>query len=446
MNTDVRPRPALQPPAEWTYPAPREAFLSNGMRVLVHELPGQQVISATLVLDVPLTMEDRAKEGVATICARVLDEGTRNHPGERFAEVLELEGASFDANQAYAGLQAMIDVPATRFEPALALLAEAVRHPELQDSDCSRHVALRLASLEQQRANSAQWASWAFRAAVFDEDSRVQRLPGGEPDTVTAVVPEDVRAFHRRHYGPAGATLVLAGEFPTDPLPLAEKLFGDWTNPDQEPVTHLSPRPATPSAVLLHRPGAVQADLRLGGIGIDRHDPRWPAFQIGSYAVGGAFLSRLNKVLREERGYTYGVGLQAAPLRSRGSFAVAGSFRTEVLVPALEEARELLDLSNAPLTEAEIVDATNYFSGVSTLRYATAGGIGDQTASIALQGLPLDFIDRYLAGIRATTPEAATTAYQDVVDLTALTLVVAGDADQLAEPLAAAGYSVSRRS
>ncbi|WP_432557953.1 M16 family metallopeptidase [Granulicoccus sp. GXG6511] len=437
------PRPALQPPAEWHYPAAREATLTNGIRVLVHDMPGQQVISAILVLDVPLHLEDRAIEGVATVCARALDEGTQTHPGDRFAEVLETEGAAFGANQAYSGLQAMIDVPATRFEPALELLADAVRRPELRDSDCTRHVALRLAELDQQRANSAHWASWGFRGAVFDEGSRVQRLPGGEPASVAAVTPEAVRDFHRRHYGPAGATLVLAGEFPKDPVPLAEQAFGDWMNPEQDHVTHLVPGAAEPTALLLHRPGAVQADLRLGGFGIDRHDPRWPAFQVGTYAVGGAFLSRLNKVLREERGYTYGVGLQSAPLRHGGSFAVAGSFRTEVLVPALEEARALLDVSEAPVTAAEVTDAVNYFTGVSTLRYATAAGIADQTASTALRGLPLDYIDRYLASIRATSPDGATAAYRDIIDLTKLTLVVAGDADELADPLAAAGYTVS---
>ncbi|MDO5682497.1 MAG: pitrilysin family protein [Propionibacteriaceae bacterium] len=439
------PRPALKTPAAWHYPTPREATLSNAMRVLVHDLPGQQVISATLVLDAPLHLEDRAVEGVATVCARVLDEGTHTHPGDRFAEVLETEGAAFSANQGYSGLQAMIDVPATRFEPALELLADAVRRPELRDTDTERHVALRLAELDQLRANSAQWASWAFRGEVFADSDRVQRLAAGEPDTVAAITPAAVRDFHRRHYGPTGATLVLAGEFATDPVAWAEQVFGDWANPDQVTATHPEPQAAPPSAVLLHRPGAVQADLRLGGFSIDRHDPRWPAFQIGTYAVGGAFLSRLNKVLREERGYTYGVGLQNAPLRQGGSFAVAGSFRTEVLVPALEEARLLLDTAGSPVTSAEVTDAVNYFTGVPTLRYATASGMADQTAANALHGLPLDYVDTYLAGIRATSPQAATAAYQEIIDLSALTLVVAGDADVLSAPLTNAGWKVEVR-
>ena len=438
-------RPVLQPPAEWTYPLPEEHQLDNGMRVLVHQVPGQRVISANLVLDLPLSAEERAIEGVATICARTLDEGTRNHPGDAFAEALETEGAAFVASQGQSSLQAMIDVPATRFPRALELLAEGVRRPELRDADAARHVALRLAELDQLRANSAQLASWAFRNAVFAPETRAQRLPGGEPDTVGAVAPEQVRDFHRQHYGPRGATLVLAGDFADDPVPLAAGAFADWANADQAATSHQACSPATPTAVLIDRPGSVQADIRLGGSGIDRHDPRWPDFQVGSYAVGGAFLSRLNKVLREDRGYTYGVSLQNAPLRSGGTFTVAGSFRTEVVAPAMEEARRLLDISAAPITADEVTDAVNYFAGVSPLRYATADGIADQTASVVAQGLALDYVNTYLAGIRAATPDSASRAYAEIIDLDALTLVVVGDASALEPALADGGFAVSVR-
>ena len=74
--------------------------------------------------------------------------------------------------------------------------------------------------------------------------------------------------------------------------------------------------------VLVDRPGAVQADVRLGGFGIDQPDPRWSAISVASYAMGGAFLSRLNAVLREGKGYTYGVRMNFGPLRTSGSFAV----------------------------------------------------------------------------------------------------------------------------
>jgi hypothetical protein len=94
---------------------------------MVYRLPGQHVIAVHLILDIPLSVEDRAHEGVATISARTLDEGTRTHPGEEFAELLEPEGAGFGIDASLAGLQAFLDVPASRLDRALQLFAEASR-------------------------------------------------------------------------------------------------------------------------------------------------------------------------------------------------------------------------------------------------------------------------------------------------------------------------------
>jgi predicted Zn-dependent peptidase len=192
--------------------------------------------------------------------------------------------------------------------------------------------------------------------------------------------------------------------------------------------------------VLLDRPGAVQADVRLGGFGIDRLDPRWSAISVASYAMGGAFLSRLNAVLREEKGYTYGVRMNFGPLRTGGSFAVQGSFRTEVVADALAITRQLIDVDQTPFTSQEVDDAVAFFTGVSPLRYATAEGVADQAATQLLAELPEDYVDRSLALLRSVTPEAATEAYRSVVHPDELTLVVVGDADRLADPLRAAGF------
>jgi zinc protease len=299
---------------------------------------------------------------------------------------------------------------------------------------------LRLAEIEQARANSAQLASTAFRAAVFDSDSRAARMSGGEPETVGALTPELVRSFHHDHFRSQGATLIMAGDFSDDPLAVAEAALGNWRGPDRASPEQSTPGPAPQQLIVIDRPGAVQADVRLGGYGIDRLDPRWADITVASYAVGGAFLSRLNAVLREEKGYSYGVRMQFSPLRSGGSFAVQGSFRTEVVVDALGEARRLLDLTGKPITDQEVADAVAFFTGVTPLRYATADGVADQVATQVLAGLDDDYVDQSLAALRATTAESATAAYASLVDLDRLTLVVVGDADRIAEPLRSAGF------
>jgi zinc protease len=435
------PQPPIAPPRPWSFPTPQRNQLSNGIEVHTYRLPGQYVVAAHLILDLPLSAEDRDREGVATICARTLDEGTLRHPGEAFAEQLETEGAGFGVDVTLAGLQTIIDVPASHLGIALQLFAEAVSEPELTEPDVRRHVQLRLAEIDQARANSAQTANIAFRAAVFDPASRASRMNGGEPETLIGVTPEAVRAFHTAGFGPRGATLIMAGDFSDDPVVLAEAALGRWQNPEQGRTGQPPVGPSDQKLILVDRPGAVQADIRFGGFGIDRLDPRWAGMSVASYAVGGAFLSRLNAVLREEKGYTYGVRMQLSPLRTGGSYAVQGSFRTEVAVDALVEARRLMDISSGPITAIEVEDAVNFFTGVTPLRYAAADGVADQAATQILADLGDDYVDRSLAALRATTAESATAAYESVVDLDRLTLVVVGDADRLVEPLKAVGYS-----
>ena len=439
--TDFSPRPSLGAPGTWAFPTAQRTQLDNGLTVLSYALPGQYVVAAHLVLPVPLASERRDREGVATVCTRSLDEGTRRHGGEEFAEALETEGAGFGVDVSLSGLQLILDVPTSRLSAAMELFAEAATEPALADADVNRHVQLRLAEIEQAQANSAQVAAIAFRSAVFDPGTRAARMTGGEPETVAAVTPAAAREFFADHFGPGSATLVLAGDFRQDPAALAEQVFGSWQQPASRPAAPEVPTPGQRQALLIDRPGAVQADVRLGAFGPDRLDPRWADLSVASFAMGGAFLSRLNAVLREQRGYTYGVRFNLTPLRHGGSFALQGSFRTEVVADALRAAQELLDIRSAPFTATEVAEAVAYYAGVSPLRYATADGVADQAATQVLMGLDEDYVNQSLAALRRVSPDSATAAYSSLVDLPNLTLVVVGDAEQLADPLRAAGYS-----
>jgi zinc protease len=442
LSWHADPQPAVAAPGRWSFPEPVLSTLGNGIELVCFDLPGQHVVSAHLVLDTPLNGEDRDLEGVTTIAARTFDEGTQAHPGEEFAELLETEGAGFGIEVSLSGFQAVLDVPASHLERAFELFSEAITAPQITDADVARHVQIRLAQIEQAYANSAQLASMVFRESVFDPASRASRMSGGEADSVARVDGAAARRFHAEQVGPAGASLVLAGDFGgVDPHALAERWFGGWSNDAQVRTAHEQTAPGPRRHVVLHRPGAVQADVRFGGYSIDRTDPRWPAASVATYAMGGAFLSRLNAVLREDKGYTYGVRMSLTPLRAGGSFAIGGSFRTDVVADAVRLAGELADVTDRPFTAEEVTDAVTYTTGISPLRYATADGVADQAAVNRLVGLGDDYVTRNLAELREVTPEAATQAYTSLVDVDALTLVVVGDADVIADPLRELGFA-----
>ncbi len=445
LRRPPRRRPDPAGPAVWRAPRPTERVLDNGMRVVVHQLPGQHVVSGALVIELPLTTEPRRLEGVATIGARCLDEGTGPHPGTAFAEELARQGAVLSLSVAQAGIRLYLDVPVTHLDRALGLFAEAVIRPTLAPADIERHIALRLAEIDQLLSRPASFTPLLLRAVVFDEQSRARRPAGGTRETLTRITPDDVHAFHGIHVDPVRATLVLGGDFSgTDPLPLVEAAFGGWTGIGLPPAAHPAPCPAAPAVVLADRPGAVQADVAFGGPAPDRRDPHWADLRVATHAVGGAFWSRLNRVLREERGFTYGISMSLLPFRAGGAYSVTSSFRTEVAPAAVAQARDLMSLRDTPLTPDEVVDAVAYSSGLLPLRLATARGVVDQTASNVLNGLSLNYVNDHLDRMRAVTPASATAAYERVVDPATMSLVLAGDAEALLSPLAAAGIVPDR--
>lgn len=407
-------RPRIAPARDWSFPGHQEARLSTGLTVWAFHLPGQYVVSAALSLDLPLSLEPPEMEGIATIVAHTLDEGTLPHPGSELTARLEDLGAVFAASATLSGTQVGISVPVTELAPALPLLAEAVREPALAEADIVRQVGLRRAELVQVRASSAHLAAALTPASVFAPGSRASRPSGGSTTTVSRVTAEAAQAFHRQHYSPVAATLVLAGDFTgLDPLQLAEDAFGDW-RADRPAPEHQPPAAAVPSQRLVARSSAVQADVRLLAFACDRLDPRWPALQVASVAMGGAFQSRLNTVLRERRGWTYGVHLTPYPLRGAGYLAFSGSFRTEVVAPALAEARALLDISQRPFSAREVARAIRYLTDIAPLRYATAAAVCQQAVVLACHGLDPAYLDQSRARTRTVTPQQATAAYAEL--------------------------------
>ncbi|MFT4217645.1 MAG: pitrilysin family protein [Micropruina sp.] len=432
-------RPVVGPPPHWDFPTPREVTFDNGLRVLVFERPGQHLINATLVLDLPLSTEASEREGVSVILQRCLDEGTVAHPGTAFADELESCGAVFTGGSSHSAAHLGLEVPSTRFAAALPLFAEAVREPQLASDDVQRHVELRLAEIAQQQAHPTQRGAIAFRSTVIGDAFRASRPAAGNADAVAGITAADVQAQHRAHYGPGRGTLILAGDFGADPLPSVADAFDDWQQ-STTTVAHEDPRPAPSRVLLIDRPGAVQADVRLGRFGLDRRHPDYAALRLGGFVLGGGFLSRLNRVLREERGYTYGVQLANTPSRSGGLLAMHASFRTEVAAAAIAEASELLRVDgDRALTAAELTDAVNFLVGIAPLRSATASGIADQVATLIEAGLEPDFVNAHATALRQVTPDDATAAVARHLPPDDLSLVVVGDADVLADQLQAAG-------
>lgn len=440
------PRPGVIAANPWLFPTPQIARLDNGLEVWAYHLPGQHVIALDLTLDVDLSVEPRDLEGVATMTLRTSDEGGLEHPGPRLAEALESAGAVYDGaiNHHFTGCS--LDAPSTRIDTALDLFNEILTRPEHHPADLNRHVALRLAEIEQGRASGPATASRATRQVVWGTAQRRGRASGGNEESLRRLTRDHLVDHHRRTWRPDIARIVIAGDHP-DLIGAVRRSLGGWARPSEPAVTSRETPVALPPAGsrvvhLVDRPESVQADIRISGEGLSRRDHDLPALQLAGVAVGGSFLSRLNKRIREELAYTYGIafGHQPDPITPR--WQVSSSVRTDVVADALHETVALLDVSEHPLTDREVADARAQLVTMAPLRYETASSIVGQAASLAVDRLDVDWINRHFARTSAVDPDEVTEVFAKVVTAQSQQIVVVGSAEALAPALESRGFTV----
>lgn len=440
-------RPHLSDPVIWHFPEPEIATMPNGLAVWAFDLPGQHVIAADLVIDVPLALEPSGLEGVGVLAGRVADEGTAAHPGSEIAEALELSGAALSSFVGHAATLISLDVPSTRLESALDLMAEVVREPSYDPSDVTRHIALRHSEIEHGLSSAPATAAMARRLLIHPAGDRYHLPAGGTHESIDRIAREDLVAFHDTMWRPDHSTLVVAGELPGELLNLLAMSFGSW-GPAARDVADHAPGWEEPTTTgtrrvvhLVDRPEAVQAEVRIVGPAPDRTDPDLSSLQVAASAIGGSFLSRLNALLREELGYTYGAHLSVTPQRHGGTWNASWSGRTEVTADAIERALDVLAL-HGPLTPTEIHDAVNQIIGVAPLRYETAGGIAQQARALASVHQPATYPNAHFRRVAATTADRATGLAREHIRPDRCWLIVVGPAEQLAPELEAHGFEV----
>jgi len=440
----IAERPGTGTPRPYDFPVVERTTLANGLRVAVAEMPARQLVSATLVIRYGAGDEPEELGGAAVLAARAFTEGTEAHDAIELVEASERLGASIHAEAGWDATSIGVDVPASRLEPALELLAEVVLEPTFPEAEVERLRDERLNDLLQAEADPRRRADEAFAATIYTGGSPYHRPSGGTRETVERLDVARLRAAYRRGLDPARATLVVGGDLRGIDVPvIADRLLGGWGAMFGAGATgSIVAEPAVRERFVrvVHRPGSVQTEIRIGHVGVPRRTPDFHALSVMGAILGGLFNSRLNMKLREEKGYTYGAGAGYDLRRGPGPFAARAAVNTEVTLPAiLDTIAELDRIRSAPVTDAELAAARDFLVGVFPLRFETAGAIVGALAGLAIHDLPDDELTRYRPAIEAVTVDAVLSAAEAHVRPDAAGIVLVGDADAFGADLEAAG-------
>ena len=444
VATVVAERPTPGTPRPYDFPTVARTRLANGLSLAVIHLPGRLLVSATLVLRNGAADEPDGEGGATVLAARALTEGTERYDAIALVEASERLGAAIHAEAGWDAMSIGVDVSAARLEAALELLAEVALHPTFPEAEVDRLRDERLNDLLQAEADPRRRADEVFAATIYSGGSPYRRPSGGLKPTVERLDAARLRAAYHRGLDPARSTLIVGGDLTgIDVAGIAERLLGGWgaaygAGPTGSIVAESAVRERF--VRVIHRPGSVQTEIRIGHVGLPRRINDFHALSVMGAILGGLFNSRLNTKLREEKGYTYGAGAGFDLRRAAGPFAARAAVNTDVTIPAIVDMLAELDrIRTAPVDPTELKAARDYLVGVFPLRFETPGPVVGALAGLAVHELPDEELTRYRPAIEAVTIEAVLAAAGHIrTNQSAIVLV--GDADAFGGELEGAGF------
>jgi zinc protease len=396
------------------------------------------LVTAELVVEAGAAVESTAQAGIAQLTAEALETGTETRDVDALAWELESLGVELATGVSWDAASVGVTVHADRLEPALALLAEIVRRPAFPADQVERLRDERLADILQRRKEPRALASDAANRFIYGDHVPYGRPLIGVESTVRDLGAGDLAAFHRARFRASGAALIITGGIDGDRArSVAREHFGDWRGePAPDAAFDVVPGVETTTVFIVDRPGAVQSEIRLGHVGVDRHHPDYFPILVMNTILGGAFTSRLNMNLRERHGFTYGARSGFALRRKPGPFTVDVAVATDVTARAMEEAlREIRGLREHGPTDLELDNARDYLRGVLPLRLQTTAALAARIAEIVVFDLPTDYFSNYRHHIGAVTREDVHRVARETIRPDELAVIVVGDASQVEGPI-----------
>lgn len=432
--------PPPSAPRPVNVPKPVERTLSNGLRVIVIEHHQTPLVAAQLMVRNGGEVDPADLSGAADMTASLLTKGTKTRTAPQIAEEIEALGGQLNSNAGWDASRATVNVLASKAEPAMSILADVVRNPVFKDEEIERLRQQYLDSLSVGMNNPGQLAGWVASRVVFG-DSPYGHPVSGTPESIPRIKREDIVALHDKYYRPDNAVLVIGGDIKAaDAFRIAEKTFGDWAKPSTplpsaQVKTAAAQGAGAQRVVVVDMPGAGQAAVLFARRGIARTDPDFYTGIVANSVLTG-YSGRLNEEIRIKRGLSYGAGSNLQVRRDVGPFVASAQTKNQTGADVASLLMtEMTRLSSEPVADAELTTRKATLIGGFGRSLETTEGLVGQIASLALYGLDLGDLNRYISSVEAVTPAQIQKFAGSRLGVRDADIVIVGDAKDFIEPL-----------
>lgn len=440
----------VEPPASGVAPsAPFPGILhrelDNGLGLRVVERHVHPIIELRLVVRSG-SAADGEKPGLALVAGELLKAGGAGGMSpQKLVERAEALGASLDVTTDRDSTRISLSVTTGDLDPAIEILSALALRPAFAPVEFTK---LRTREVERVKSSARGSAAWSASMILYRE---LYEIPTGVhpyarydamPGELAKLTLQDCRAWHKAHFVPANATLVVAGDVSPEAVEAsAKKWFGTWKGEAPPNLSFSQPFPPKEREVfLVDRPGSAQSQVYVGMLGSERSNADFPALSTANQILGGGVSSRLFLDVREKRSLAYSTGSSVSdPAHGPGTAVLSAGTQTAKASDAVAALLENLQaIAERPAQPAEVESATRFLIDSFVFRLETVGSVADLTSKLYVLGLQDDYYDEYrkaVRGLELTHVSTVATRYYQKTPV----IVVAGDAATLGPELAKFG-------
>jgi zinc protease len=325
--------------------------------------------------------------------------------------------------------QIVASAPIKSFEMLTTQLAEAILNPRFDGKEWAATLDQTVNGIEAANKSPDYQAMKKLRQALYDPKAPELR----EPDVAALKVlkSDDAKALFAARMRPDQTVFHVASNMPTDTVVAAiDKAFADWKVTNDQTAFPDYSRPIAKDIRLESQVnGATQTSILAALPAPDEGTAESVAFGLAAHVLGGDAGSRLNKVLREEKGWSYGIGASVNGDKGRNNslMLVSTTVQADHTEDSIKEIRRIIaEYADKPVTAEEFETARRTIKSQFLNAFDSAPGMAGFAGSLYAQGYQLADLKKYLDDIEAITLEEVN-AQAKIIAQSEIALSIAGD-------------------
>jgi len=374
------------------------------------------------------------RQGVAECAAEMLTEGGGGRSGKQIADEAARLGATLNSAAPVGAEAATVEASGltSHFSEWLDLTTTVLLRPAFPADEFNTLKQRWRVRGRLRLTQPSNLADDALQRLIYESHPAAVTFPSVE--SLTTVTPEMLAQWHRERYTPAKTIVLCIGRVRTSSfVSQMEKLLGGWKAAEANSPPPPPPLPASARRiVLIDRPGAAQTELAIGGLLMERRDPDFIAMGVLNGVLGGTIGSRLYRILRDEKGYSFNPGSVYSAYRFPGFWRAKAAVRTDATADSiaivLEQLRRLCD---EPVPADELDRAKSSVVGSFALRLEQPSQVIGQSYLRYRYGFSADYWERYPAKVNSVSAAEIQAVAQKYLAVSRAQIVAVGDAARI---------------